>query len=95
MKSTYNWSIHPQFQHPRPSVQPSFNPLQSLQNGLKTLYHNLVPYFAASDQPHAWSTRGLDGQQLWNAIDPTTGASIREVSAHELRIWLEERHNWH
>lgn len=65
---------------------------RSLKTPLNKVWQRAIAYFAASNEPHVWQTQDVDGKPVWNAYDPATHRSIDQVSAAELRIWLEERY---
>jgi hypothetical protein len=67
-------------------------PRLGLKAKLNHLWQRMIAYLNTSTEPHVWRTEDSSGQTVWNAYDPVTHRSIEQVSAHEMRIWLEERH---
>jgi hypothetical protein len=65
---------------------------QSLFTKLSNWFQRTVSELSVSTEPHVWQTQDSTGKTVWNAFDPMTKRSIEQVSAQELRVWLEERH---
>ncbi|NJL39822.1 MAG: hypothetical protein HC899_26035 [Leptolyngbyaceae cyanobacterium SM1_4_3] len=59
---------------------------------LNSLWQTILAHLKVSSEPQVWQTRNAAGEMVWNAYNPTTGQSIEQVSEHEVRVWLEERH---
>lgn len=59
---------------------------------LNNLWHSAIAHLSVSSEPHVWRSEDAAGHEVWNSYEPSTGQALREVSAAELRIWLEERH---
>jgi hypothetical protein len=85
MKSTYTAPPYPRLYVSNGSVYT----LSALGETLRTLYRTVAGRWGAARQPYAWATPSTTGQPLWNAIDPVTGQTVRGVSDHDLRVWLD------
>lgn len=59
----------------------------------RNLWQTMIARLAVSQDPHVWQSLDEQGQGSWNAYDPKTGQSVQQVSATELRVWLEHRYN--
>ncbi len=59
---------------------------------LNDVWQHVLTHFYVSSEPRIWQTEDSLGRTAWSAYDPTTKRSIEQVSAPELRIWLEERY---
>ncbi|PSB43217.1 hypothetical protein [Chamaesiphon polymorphus] len=70
---------------------PRASNLQSLYSGVSELWQTLVAHVAGTGEPRVWQTRTEHDRQ-WNAYDPSTQQTLRQVSSQELRVWLETRH---
>jgi hypothetical protein len=89
MKSHLTWNTIQKLE--RSFHQPT-QPKQNWKTELNELWKRAIAYFAASDEPHVWQSQNQQGETVWNAHDPRTGRSVNDLSASELRVWLEERH---
>lgn len=89
MKSQLNWN-DAQNSEVTPS-QILRKTQRSLNAKLTSLWQHAIAYLNASSEPRVWQSQN-DGKAAWNAYDPTTKRSIKQVSMQELRTWLEERH---
>jgi hypothetical protein len=87
MKSQLNWN-HQTLQSL--TAQPTQK--RSLLTKLSDFWQKIFADLSASAEPHVWQTQDSTGKTGWNAYDPMTKRSIEQVSAPELRAWLEERH---
>ncbi|MBW4661143.1 MAG: hypothetical protein KME15_20905, partial [Drouetiella hepatica Uher 2000/2452] len=69
--------------------------LQKNQRGLidhlNNFWQRTLAYLNPSSEPRVWQIQDA-GKVTWNAYDPTTRESIKQVSVQELRVWLEELH---
>ena len=65
--------------------------LKSLSTGVSELWQTIVAHAAGTFEPRVWQTQDENGRQ-WNAYDPSTQQTLRQVSSQELRVWLENRH---
>jgi hypothetical protein len=92
MKSNLNWPLplSPQLstQTPRQMVY-----LKNWGARLNAVWQRTKAQFAFSSEPQVWQTTDHTGRHVWSAYDPTTGRTIEQVSAKELRVWLEERYH--
>lgn len=88
MKSQLNWGDSHNFELPSHATASQ----RSFGTRLSDLWHSTLAYLKPSSEPHVWKTEDAMGYPAWSAYDPITRRSIEQVSAHELRVWLEERH---
>ncbi len=87
MKSQLNWN---DATDSRITTSQSFRKPQ-LSTKLSALWQGIATYLNSSSEPRVWQTHEA-GEMAWSAYDPITRTSIEQVSAQELRVWLEERH---
>jgi hypothetical protein len=89
MKSYTNWQEQQKLERIfRQSPQKS----RSFVSQLNDFWQRAIAFLEVSSEPRVWQTRNTVGETVWSAYAPSTGRSIEQVSASELRIWLEERH---
>ncbi|WP_309743211.1 MULTISPECIES: hypothetical protein [unclassified Chamaesiphon] len=72
------------------TTPPSRN-LRAFYLEVSELWQTLVAHAAGTGEPRVWKTQTENGCQ-WNAYDPSTHQTLRQVSSQELRVWLENRH---
>jgi hypothetical protein len=69
---------------------PQSRTLPSLYSEVSELWQMLLAH-VGTGEPRVWQTQA-ENVRLWNAYDPTTQQTLRQVSSQELRVWLENRH---
>lgn len=89
MKSSISWK---EYQELELITQPQTR-WQRFQARLRQRWHQAIARLEASSEPNVWRTHDEVGAITWNAYDPVTGKAIYQVSASEVRVWLEERHH--
>lgn len=92
MKPILNWQAYQALEF-RLSPSHSKPSQRSLVQQLSHAWSQMLAHLSPSSEPHVWATQDATGRTLWNAYDPITGRSLRQVSDEEMRIWLEERHH--
>jgi hypothetical protein len=91
MKSQLSWKEYRALEFS--TEQPAKTPARlGLKAKLNHLWQRVIAYLNPSTEPHVWQTEDSTGQVVWNAYDPVTRQSVEQVSASEMRVWLEERH---
>lgn len=91
MKSQLSWQDYQNLEFPS-HLTPKNRPHRSLKTQLNDLWQSIIASLSTSSEPHVWLTKDGAGHTVWNAYDPVTQRSIEQVSANELRAWLEDRH---
>jgi hypothetical protein len=67
-------------------------PMNSISHSeVSELWQMLLAHAVGAGEPRVWQTQAENGS-LWNAYDPTTQQTLRQVSSQELRVWLDNRH---
>jgi hypothetical protein len=59
---------------------------------INDIWQSAIAHLELSAEPHIWKTQDQSGQIAWSAYAAATRQSIRQVSAQEMRTWLEEQH---
>jgi len=75
-----------------PSKAPQKKSVRSFRSEINDIWQATVAHWKATSEPHVWRTQDQSGQEAWNAYDPASHRTVRQVSEHDLRVWLEERH---
>lgn len=90
MKSSISWKEYQELELIA-SNQPQTK-WQRLQARFHQMWLQAIARLESSSEPNVWRTHDEVGAITWNAYDPITGKAIYQVSASEVRAWLEERH---
>lgn len=61
---------------------------------LKNLFQTIRSKLSLSTEPQVWETRTAAGETVWSAEDTFSRRSIYNVSASDMRVWLEERYKF-
>jgi hypothetical protein len=88
MKLPITWSTH----HSRSTaevLQPRTT--RSRASAVAELWQIVLAHVAGTE-PRVWQTQDENGRPQWNAYDPSSQQTLRQVSSQDLRIWLEHRH---
>lgn len=89
MKSPLYWN------HTHP-LERSFYPSQPKKRSVNTKLHDLwqmaIAQLSLSSEPRVWQTQDHLGRTVWSGYDPATGQSVRQITAQEMQVWLEERY---
>lgn len=89
MKSSISWQEYQQLEL---IAQPATR-WQRLKARLRQQWLGAIARLESSSEPNVWRTHDEVGAITWNAYDPVTGKAIYQVSASEVRAWLEERYH--
>jgi hypothetical protein len=65
---------------------------RSFRSEVTEIWQAIVAHLECTSEPRVWQTQDQVGQDKWNAYDPASRQTLRQVSAQDLRVWLEERH---
>lgn len=76
----------------RLSNAPQRQNVRSWRSEVTEIWQTIVAHWAATSEPRVWQTSAQVGRDSWNAYDPMSHQTLREVSVQDLRVWLEERH---
>lgn len=90
MKSQMNWQEYRNLEFSNLTAKKT--PHRGLKTKLNDLWQSMIAYLNTSSEPHVWQSKDSAGRVVWNAYDPINRSSVEQVSAHEMRVWLEERH---
>jgi hypothetical protein len=66
---------------------------RSFHSEVYGLWQTIVAHAVGTFEPRVWQTQDENGRSQWNAYDPRSQQTLRQVSSQDLRIWLEHRHD--
>ncbi|HEY9642546.1 MAG TPA: hypothetical protein V6C57_18820 [Coleofasciculaceae cyanobacterium] len=94
MKSHLNWEKAQKLEQIfHQSSQSKSSPSQrSLGAKLNDVWQGAIAHLELASEPHVWKTQDQLGRVAWSAYAAATRQSIQQVSAQEMRAWLEEQH---
>lgn len=75
-----------------PSKAPQKKNVRSFRSEVTEIWQAIVAHLEATSEPRVWQTQDQSGREEWNAYDPASHQTLRQVSEQDLRVWLEERH---
>ena len=89
MKLPLTWNTH----HSRSTDNiPQPRTTRSFSSEVSELWQTIVAHAVGTFEPRVWQTQDENGRSQWNAYDPRSQQTLRQVSSLDLRIWLENRH---
>jgi hypothetical protein len=74
------------------SKAPQRKNARSFRSEVTEIWQAIVAYLECTSEPRVWQTHDQARRDEWNAYDPASHQTLRQVSAQDLRVWLEERH---
>ena len=96
MKSQMNWQESSKAQQSEQSLFVSSHRNVSQNDRglgvkLNDIWQRAIAHLELSSEPHVWRTQDALGRIVWSGYAPDMKQSIQQVSASEMRIWLEEQ----
>lgn len=64
---------------------------RSFRSEVTEIWQAIAAHLAGTSEPRIWQTQAQIGRDEWNAYDPMSHQTLRQTSAQDLRIWLEEQ----